>query len=584
MATINESRARIGALRAQIQRHDYLYYVLDRPEITDAAYDRLYAELVRLEAAHPELVTPDSPTQRVAGEPRGSLPEARHIAPMLSLEAVTAEDDVERFVARLPSAALVAEPKIDGLSLEVVYEHGRLVRASTRGDGERGELVTENAKTIRSLPLVLLGDDCPRVLAIRGEVVMPEARFERFNRALVARGETPFANPRNAAAGSIRQLDARVCAARGLGIYFYDVLRREGGERPWPATDWDQLERLRRFGLPVVPEARRLCTVADISAYHRRLERGRRSLPFQTDGVVLKLDDLRGRAALGATGRHPRWALAFKFTAREATTKVKDIVVQVGRTGALTPVAVLEPVSVGGVTVGRATLHNIGEALRRDVRVGDTVRVARAGDVIPEILAVVSDSPRRRGVPFRSPNRCPSCGATVVRDGPAARCPNGLRCPAQLRSVIQHFARVLDIPGLGPQTIDRMLAAGLVRELADLFALRPEAIAGLAGLGATSAAKLVRAIEASKEPDMARFLEALGIPGVGDETARRLAAHTDSLEELLRARASDLAEIPGVGPHAAAQVAGFFERPANRRSLETCLARGLRPRAPQRSS
>jgi DNA ligase (NAD+) len=495
------------------------------------------------------------------------------------LEAVTSEDDVARFVARLPSAALVAEPKLDGLSLEVVYERRRLVRASTRGDGERGEVVTENARTIRSLPLVLRGDDWPRVLAIRGEVVMPQARFERLNRALVARGETPFANPRNAAAGSIRQLDARVCAARGLGIYFYDVLRREGGEEPWPTTDWDQLERMRRLGLPVVPEARRLSTLADIRAYHRKIEGGRGSLPFQTDGVVLKLDDLRGRAALGATGRHPRWALAFKFTAREVATKVKDIVVQVGRTGALTPVAVLEPVFIGGVTVGRATLHNIGEALRRDIRVGDTVRVARAGDVIPEILGVVPDSPRRRGVPFRSPNQCPSCGAAVVREGPAARCPNGLRCPAQLRSVIQHFARALDIPGLGPQTIDRMLAAGLVRELADLFALRPEAIAGLAGLGATSAAKLVRAIEASKEPDMARFLGALGIPGIGDETARRLAARAGSLEELLQAPASDLAEIPGVGPHAAAQVAGFFARPTNRRSLEMCLARGLRPRA-----
>jgi DNA ligase (NAD+) len=574
-----ELRARIEALRAQIRRHDYLYYVLDRPAISDAAYDRLYAELARLEAAHPELVTLDSPTQRVAGQPVTSLLEVRHFAPMLSLEAVTAENDVARFLGRLPGRLLLAEPKIDGLSIEVVYENGRLVRASTRGDGERGEAVTENAKTIRSLPLFLQGRRWPRLLAVRGEAVMPLSGFERLNRALVAKGEASFANPRNAAAGSLRQLDARICADRGLGVYFYDVLRREGGQRAAAMTDWEQLESLKSWGLPVVPHARRVSTLDEVRAYHRDVERRRRELPFETDGIVLKLDDLRARGALGATGRHPRWALAFKFAAREATTKVREIVVQVGRTGALTPVAVLEPISLGGVTVGRATLHNFSEAVRRDIRVGDTVRVARAGDVIPEILGVVPESPGRRGAPPGLPRRCPACGETVIREGPVARCPNGLRCPAQLRTAIQHFARALDIPGLGLRTIDRLIAAGLIREVADLFALRAEAVAALSGLGATSAAKLVRAIEAAKEPDLARFLGALGIPRIGGETARRLAASVGSLEELLGARASDLAKIPGVGPHAAVAVTRFFSRPANRRSLRACLARGLRPRA-----
>jgi DNA ligase (NAD+) len=571
-------RARIAALRAQIRRHDHLYYVLDRPEISDAQYDELYAALLRLEAAHPELVTPDSPTQRVAGQPLTSLPEVRHLAPMLSLEAVTSDSDVARFLARFPGQSLVAEPKLDGLSLEVVYENGRLARASTRGDGERGEVVTVNAKTIRSLPLVLAGKGWPRLLAVRGEVVMPLATFQRLNRGLAAKGEAPFANPRNAAAGSIRQLDPRTCAARHLGVFFYDVLRRKGGGDAAPDTDWHQLESLRAWGLPVVPEARRVTTLEEARRYRRHLARRRRELAFETDGIVIKLDDLGARARLGATGRHPRWALAFKFEAREATTKVRDIVVQVGRTGVLTPVALLAPVSLGGVTVGRATLHNVGEVIRRDVRVGDTVRVARAGDVIPEILGVIPNASKRRGVAFRAPVRCPACDTAVVRDGPVARCPNGLRCSAQLRTVIQHFARELEIPGLGPQTIDRLIAAGLVRELADLFTLRAEAIAPLAGLGATSAANLVHAIEAAKRPELVRFLGALGIPGVGGQTTRRLAAHVRSLENLLSAQPAELAKIPGVGPHAAAAVTEFFARPANRRSLKACLARGLRPR------
>ena len=581
MARKNSAAARIDALRAQIRRHDYAYYVLDRPTISDAEYDELFAELRRLEAAHPELVTDDSPTQRVAGRPAAGLPEVRHLAPMLSLEAVTSDGDVRRFLERQPGAPLVAEPKLDGLSVEVVYEAGRLARASTRGDGERGEGVTDNVRTIRSVPLVLRGRRVPSLLAVRGEVIMTRTGFARLNRSLVAKGEAPFANPRNAAAGSLRQLDARVTAQRELAVYFYDVLRIEGAARE--ATDHEQLEQLGGWGLPVVPEARRVTTIEEIRAYHHALEARRGALAFETDGVVLKLDDLGARVAAGATGRHPRWALAFKFAAHEAVTKVRDIVVQVGRTGALTPVAVLEPVSLGGVTVGRATLHNVGEAVRRDVRVGDRVRVARAGDVIPEIVAVLSNPSEHRGPPFRPTGRCPACGAVVVREGPIARCPAGLACSAQMQSALRHFARALDIPGLGAETIGRLTKAGLVRQLADLFALRRDAVAKLPGMGETSADNLIRAVEAAKTTELARFLVALGIPGVGGETARRIAAHAGSLDRLLATSASDLAQIPGVGAHCGAAVAAFLTDTANRRTIRECMARGLRPRSARRS-
>jgi DNA ligase (NAD+) len=555
--------------------------VLDRPAISDAEYDRLFDRLRRLEDAHPELVTPDSPTQRVAGAPSSSFPAVRHVAPMRSLEAVTDEVDVRRFLERTARAVpperagLLLEPKLDGLSIEVVYEGGRLARASTRGDGEQGEDVTANVKTIRSVPLRLRGDAVPRRLAVRGEAVMPLAPFAALNRALGRQRRPLFANPRNAAAGSLRQLDPRVTAGRGLEVFFYDVLRAEGVAVP--RADREQLAALRAWGLRTVPEARRASTFDEVVAYRREMERRRRSLPWEIDGIVVKLDDLRARAAQGATGRHPRWALAFKFEARGDETVVRDVVMQVGRTGAITPVAVLEPVAIGGVTVTRATLHNRSEMRRKDVRVGDTVRVVRAGDVIPEIVERLPRARERRAPPPALPTRCPACGTLVVREGPLDRCPNGLACPAQLRRTIRHFGSrdALDIRGLGAETVDRLVEAGLVRSVADLFALREDDLLRLERFAGRSARNLAAAIERSRRPDLHRFLYALGIPEVGVRTARQLAEALGTLDAVLAADERRLARVPGVGPHAARAVASFLREGVVRRVIRECRRRGV---------
>jgi DNA ligase (NAD+) len=574
-------RARLEALRAAIRRHDHRYYVLDQPAISDTEYDRLFGELRRLEDAHPKLVTPDSPTQRVAGQPSASFPEVRHAAPMLSLEAVTEEADVRRFLERmgrvLPPrrAGFLLEPKLDGLSIEVVYKGGRLVRASTRGDGERGEDVTPNVKTIRSVPLRLRQDAVPPKLAVRGEAVMPLAPFAALNRVLGRQGRPLFANPRNAAAGSLRQLDPRVTAGRGLEVFFYDVLRVNGAAAP--RSDGEQLAALRAWGLRTVPEARRAASFDEVAAYRREMERRRRSLPWEIDGIVVKVDDLRARTAQGATGRHPRWALAFKFAARGHETVVRDVVMQVGRTGAITPVAVLEPVTIGGVTVTRATLHNRSEMRRKDVRVGDTVRVVRAGDVIPEIVERLPRVQARRRPPPALPTRCPACGAQVVREGPLDRCPNGLACPAQLRRSIQHFASrdALDIRGLGAETVGRLADSGLVQCVADLLALREDDLLRLDRFAARSARNLAGAIERARRPELHRFLYALGIPEVGVRTARQLAESLGTLDAVLAADERRLARVPGVGSHAARAIASFLREGATQRAIRDCRRRGV---------
>jgi DNA ligase (NAD+) len=566
------------ALADAIRRHDYLYYVLDRPEISDAAYDELFQRLTRLERSHPDLVDPDSPTQRVAGAPLTSLPTCRHLAPMLSLESVTGADDVRSFVERAEAAlgrarlVLVAEPKLDGLSIEVVYEGGRLVRAATRGDGRIGEDVTANARTIRAVPMRLRGGrPFPDRLAVRGEVLMTKDAF----RALAASardGEATFKSPRNAAAGSLRQLDPRVTAARRLTVLFYDVLACEGGSRL--ATHRAELDALRAFGLPVSRDVATVSSIDEALAYHDRMEARRDALRIEIDGVVLKIDDVAARARLGATSRHPRWALAYKFTPREAVTTVRGVVVQVGRTGALTPVAVLDPVTLGGVTVSRATLHNADEVARLDVRVGDRVRVVRAGDVIPDIVARVP-AKGRRGRRFRMPARCPACGARTRREGPLTRCPAGLACPAQLESAIVHFGSrdALDIRGLGPETAERLVARGLVHDVADVLALSERDLRGLEGFADVAAHNLALAIDRAKRTDLGRFLYALGIPGVGRATARDLAERFGDLDAVLRARERELAETPGVGPVAAAAVASFFRD--NRAVVEACRQNGL---------
>lgn len=584
-----EARRRVSTLRDEIRRHDHLYYVLDRPAISDAQYDRLFCELVDLEQRFPALATPDSPTRRVGGAVLASFPDIPHVGPLLSLESITDPDAVRRFDERVRreagrvEVAYTVEPKFDGLSLELVYERGVLARASTRGDGVHGEGVTENVRTIRSVPLRLRPDTrpVPRLLAVRGEALMHLTDFTALNEKLAAEGKPLFANPRNAAAGSVRQLDSRVTAARRLTVVCYDILAVDGG--PKLKSGWEAVAALRDWGLLVASNAKRCATVDEMLAYHRQLEERRDTLGYEIDGIVVKLDDLATRERIGATARHPRWALAFKFAPREQETVLEDIVVQVGRTGVLTPVAVLKPVSIGGVTVTRATLHNREEVARKDVRVGDTVRVVRAGDVIPDIVERVP-KPGRRGPRFAPAKKCPECGTPVVQEGPFDRCPNGLGCPAQLKGAIQLFGSrdALDIRGLGRETVDLLVGSKLVRSVADLFTLREADLMRLEGFAQVSARNLVSAIDRAKRTELWRFIFALGVPNVGTETARDLASHFETLDRLMAADQATLMTVQGIGPTVAPAIAGFFGRSETRRIIDLLLKRGVTIAAPPR--
>ena len=577
------ARRRVAELRHEIRRHDRLYYVLDRPEIDDDAYDALFRELAGLEEQFPELVTADSPTQRVGGEVLPAFPEVRHLAPMLSLESVVEPDEVARFDDRVRKAlpertiAYLVEPKFDGLSIEVVYEQGVLARASTRGDGDRGEGVTSNIRTIPSVPLRLADDTRrpPALLAVRGEVLMRTEDFEELNADLEREGKPPFANPRNAAAGSLRQLDPKVTAGRPLTAYFYDVLASEG--LPPSPTDHETLEALAGWGLPVAPEWRLCAGFDEIAVYHREVGSRRDTLGYEIDGVVAKLDDLAARELLKTTSRHPRWAIAFKFPPRGQETTIEEIRVQVGRTGALTPVAVLAPVSIGGVTVTRATLHNREDLARKDVRIGDRVLVVRAGDVIPDVVERIDVPGATRGDPFTMPGRCPECDAPTVQEGPIDRCPNGLACPAQLKGAIRLFGwrDALDIRGLGKETVDALVSKGLVRSVADLLRLTRADLLQLDGFKDVSADNLVSAIARAKKTELWRFLYGLGIRQVGSETARALAQHFGSLEAIQAADEAALAEVEGIGPTIAPVIAAFFSRPENRAVIEACFELGL---------
>ncbi len=579
---LTAARRRAEQLRDVIRQHDYRYYVVDRPTISDTAYDRLFEELARLEAAYPELITPDSPTQRVAGAPLPAFPAIEHLAPMLSLESVTDADDVRRFDERIHASVrgrtvrYVLEPKFDGLSLEVVYRDGVLLRASTRGDGERGEGVTENVKTIRSVPLRLRGNSVPRLLAVRGEAIMRLDDFRALNERLERDGQPPFANPRNAAAGSIRQLDPRITAQRRLDVFFYDILHMERGPRL--ADDMRLLQALPAWGLHASPNTRVCSSVDKVVQYHREMERRRDSLEYEIDGIVLKVNDLDLRARLQMTARHPRWALAFKFAPREQETTIEDIVVQVGRSGVLTPVAVLRPVQIGGVTVTRATLHNRDEIARKDLRVGDVVRVIRAGDVIPEIVEHVPARRAHRHRPYIMPARCPECHTSIVQERPFDHCPNGLACPAQLKRTIHHFGSrdALDIRGLGPETVDALVSEGLVRSVADLFTLTHDDLMQVERFADVSATNLLKAIDRARQTPLWRFLHALGIPSVGTRTARDLAEHFGTLDRIQSADEAELMAVPGIGPTVARDVAAFFRRAVNRRVIESCRRRGVR--------
>ena len=483
-----QAEARIRELHAVIRHHDYLYYVKDRPEIQDSAYDRLLAELKQLEAGFPDLVTPDSPTQRVGGVALDQFPKVDHAAPMLSLDSDQAEAALKRFDERVRkrlgvvSVDYVVEPKLDGASVELVYEDGVLARASTRGDGAIGEGITENVRTIAAVPLRLResGLKPPGFLALRGEVIMRVHAFERLNEGLLAAGKNPFANPRNAAAGSLRQLDPQVTAARPLDIYVYEILSGEGAAL---GTQWDVLSALEAWGLRVNDLPCQVNSVEEIVEYHRELEGRRDDLEYEIDGVVVKLNDLTAREVLGVTSHHPRWAFAFKFAPRKEITRVLEIVPSVGRTGVITPGAILRPVELGGVTVSRANLHNREEVARKDIREGDLVRVQRAGDVIPQVVERVEEPGRKRAKRFRMPDQCPSCGSELIERGPFTICSNSYRCPAQLAGRLEHFASrdALDIDGLGEETAILLVGEGLVHQLPDLFEIVPGDLMRLEG-------------------------------------------------------------------------------------------------------
>ncbi|HXW75583.1 MAG TPA: NAD-dependent DNA ligase LigA [Steroidobacteraceae bacterium] len=575
--------ARAAELRAQIAQHDYRYYVLDDPLVSDAEYDHLMQELRALEAAHPDLVTVDSPTQRVSGTPSGAFGEVVHRLPMLSLDNAFTAEDVRAFDRRIHERLgrsgdldYVAEPKLDGLAVTVIYRAGFLERAATRGDGVKGEDVTANVRTIRAVPQRLRGAS-PELFEARGEVFMPIAGFARMNELARERGEKVFVNPRNAAAGSLRQLDARITASRPLSAFFYGLGALEGVRLP--TRQLELLEMLRGFGLPVSPETRAVRGVEGCLEYYRGLGERRSTLPYQIDGVVYKLDSRGDQEHLGFVSRAPRWAIAHKFPADEAFTVVRDIGFQVGRTGALTPVARLEPVFVSGVTVSNVTLHNIDEVQRKDVRVGDTVVVRRAGDVIPEVVSVVHDKRVPGAEPVKLPTHCPVCGSLVLRvEGEAvARCTGGFTCRAQRQESLRHFAsrRALDIEGLGDKLIEQLIEREVVRSPADLYGLTLPQLAALERMGEKSAANLLAAIERSRHTTLPRLLYGLGIREVGEATALALARHFGTLERLMSADEAAIQQVPDVGPVVAAHVDAFFSSAEHRSVINTLRDKGV---------
>lgn len=574
---------RARQLRAEIETHNYRYYVLDQPSVPDAEYDRLMRELEQLEAAFPQLASAQSPTRRVGAAPLDGFAEVRHRHPMLSLANAFSEDEIRLFHERVRKGlevthvSYVAEPKLDGVAIALLYQGGCLVQAATRGDGTTGEDVTSNVRTIRAIALELRGDDRPDELEVRGEIYMPLAGFEAYNSQLSKKGGKELVNPRNAAAGSLRQLDSRITAKRPLAFFAYGA----AADRGLPASQYELLQQLRQWGLPVNPEVRRVEDDEGCIAYYREMAAKRNGLAYDIDGVVFKVEYKAQQDTLGFVSRAPRWAIAQKFPAQEEMTRLLDIDVQLGRTGALTPVARLEPVFVGGVTVTNATLHNLDEIRRKDIRVGDWVVVRRAGDVIPEVARVVLE--RREGAlpEYQLPAVCPVCGSAVERpeNEAVARCTGGLYCPAQRKQSIMHFAsrRAMNIEGLGEKLVDQLVAAGLVRSVADLYALRLEELAGLDRMGLKSARNVLDEIERSKAPGLGRLLFALGIREVGEVTAQSLARHFGDLETLEHASEEELQHIPDVGPVVARRVHTFFQEKHNRDVVKALMAAGVVP-------
>jgi len=579
-----EALARSAALRAEILHRNRQYYVLDDPQIPDAEYDRLLRELQGLERQFPDLVTPDSPTQRVGAEPLADFVEVAHAIPMLSLDNAFNEGELEDFDRRVrerlgvQEVRYAAEPKLDGLAVSLRYEHGVLVRGATRGDGRRGEDVTTAVRTIPSVPLRLIGEDCLPLLEVRCEVCMPKAGFEALNERARRRGEKGFANPRNAAAGSLRQLDPKITAQRPLAIFCYGIGVVEG--EPPGATHHAIMRKLADWGLPISAELQRVDGLAGCLRYYRAVAERRDGFDYEIDGVVFKVDRLDQQQALGYVARAPRWAIAYKFPAVEQLTRLLAIDVQVGRTGAVTPVARLEPVVIAGVTVTNATLHNEDEIRRKDLRIGDTVIVRRAGDVIPQVLGVVTERRPAEAAPFAMPRHCPECGSEIVRapGEVVSRCSGGLFCPAQRKESINHFAsrRAMDIEGLGDKLVDQLIEKRLVASPADLYRLDAETLSGLERMGKKSARNLIQALAKSKQVSLSRFLYALGIREVGEATAQSLARHFGGVEQLRKATVEELQQVPDVGPVVAAQVVAFFRQPHNLEVIEHLQRAGIR--------
>lgn len=576
-------RAQAQQLRSEIEEHNYRYYALDEPSIPDAEYDRLFRQLQALEEQYPGLITPDSPTQRVGQTPLESFASVRHLQPMLSLDNAFSDEELRAMDRRVKQGLgvngeidYVCEPKLDGVAANLLYEQGRLVRGATRGDGAQGEDITQNLRTVDSIPLHLRGRDYPSVLEVRGEVYMPKSGFEQLNREAQDKGEKPFVNPRNAAAGSLRQLDARITDRRPLEMCVYGVGHTDGS---LPSGHWEILQALREWGFKVNPEVRLVQGIEACLDYYRELSQRRTELPYDIDGIVFKVNRRDQQEELGYVARAPRWAIAYKFPAQEEVTRLEDVEFQVGRTGAITPVARLEPVFVGGVTVSNASLHNRDEIERLGVMLGDQVIVRRAGDVIPQILAVVKERRPKDARPIEFPERCPACGSPVARLAGEAvtRCDGGLICPAQRKEAIKHFAsrKAMDIEGLGDKLVEQLVDRGLVSAVADLYRLSQTDLESLERMGPKSAENLLSALEASKQTSLDKFIYALGIREVGEATARNLAQHYGSLEKLADASIEDLQTLDDVGPVVAGFVAEFFCQPHNLEAIEALQAAGI---------
>lgn len=573
----------IESLRQTLHHYGVRYYVYDDPVVPDSEYDRLMRELIKLESDNPELITNDSPSQRVGGVALDAFEQVQHQVPMLSLDNAFDDDELDGFYSRLISRADVApkvfccEPKLDGLAVSLLYENGVLIQAATRGDGTTGENITDNVKTIKAIPLKLQGQGYPERLEVRGEVFMPLAGFEKLNETALKKGTKPFANPRNAAAGSLRQLDSKVTATRPLNFYAYSVGVVEGGELA--DSHYERFLQLKSYGLPMCPETRKVEGMSEVKSYYQDIMQRRSELAYEIDGVVIKVDDIETQEQLGFVSRAPRWAIAYKFPAQEQMTQLRDVEFQVGRTGAITPVAKLEPVYVGGVTVSNATLHNADEIKRLDARLGDTVIVRRAGDVIPKIVGIVLDKRPQNTVEIIFPTQCPICNSDVERvEGEAAtRCTGGLICSAQRTEALKHFIsrKAMDVDGMGEKVVEQLVLREMVETPADLYRLSAGILTSLDRMGPKSAQNVINALEKSKQTTLARFIYALGIREVGEVTANNLVQHFYDLESIQNATIEQLVEVPDVGHIVAEHIVNFFAQPQNKSVIESLIELGI---------